>query len=201
MHIFLQGDRGIGKSTVIRRTLDMLESRPGFKLGGFFTWNGGADDPNIYMRAAQAGSATAQASSATAQADSATAQAGLGTAGALAGEGVIHRVAAYDASKRRMVCDTQVFETFGAQILLDSAGADLIIMDELGYLESSAEEFKKAVMETLAGHTPVLGVLRLGDVPWHESIKNSPRVKIFDVNEETRGMLPQVLTDAILVCN
>ena len=186
MHIFLQGDRGIGKSTVIRRTLEILADQPGFTLGGFFTWNGGPDDPNIYMRAARTGASVKDTAGSAGLSDGA------------AGESVIHRVAAYDALTHRMVCDTQVFETVGAQILHDSTGADLIIMDELGYLESSAENFKKAVMDTLAGPTPVFGVLRLGGVPWHESIKNDPRVTIYDVNEETRGMLPQVLSDKCL---
>ena len=170
MHIFLQGERGIGKSTVIRKTLEMLTEQVNITLGGFFTWNGGNADPNIYIRAARTGA-----------------------------ESEIFKVAGYDASVQRMVCDTQVFETIGTRILQESAGADMIIMDELGYLESSAEVFKKNVLDTLAENTPVFGVLRLGDVPWHREVKNNPQVTIYDVEEKNRSALPQVLSGIIRV--
>lgn len=168
MHIFLQGNRGVGKSTVIRKTLEMLGERMEVSLGGFFTWNGGENDPNVYLKAARPD---------------------------IGGEA--HRVAYYDAAARRMICDKNVFESAGARILDESADADLILMDELGYLESDAETFKKTVMKTLAGEAPVLGVLRLGDVPWHDGIKNDKRVTIYDVNEKTRDTLPRVLSGMI----
>ena len=99
-----------------------------------------------------------------------------------------------------MLCDPKVFDVAGSRILRDSVDADLIIMDELGYLESDCEVFKNAVADIIAGSTPVLGVLRLGDVPWHESIKKDTRVAIFDVNEKTRDTLPQVISDMLRNC-
>ena len=168
MHIFLQGPRGIGKSTVIRKTIELLTERRNITIGGFYTWNGGKDDPNIYMRPARSGNSSGQ-----------------------------FRVAAYSESKRSMVGDTKAFDTLGTGILLDSAGADLIIMDELGFLESGAGLFKKTVLETIAGGVQALGVLRLGDVPWHEAIKNDSRVSIYEVNEKTRDTLPQTVAIAL----
>ena len=165
MHVFLQGPRGIGKSTVIQAALELLAQSHTILLGGFFTWNGGADDPNIYIRPAEPGAV-----------------------------GERYRIASYGGPSLGMVCDSQIFDTVGARILRESAQgetADLIVMDELGYLESDAEAFKRAVFETLSGDTPVLGVLRSGDVPWHEPIKRDPRVMIYNVNEENRGDLPR----------
>ena len=164
MHLFLQGKRGVGKSTVIREALEIIFADRVLTIGGFFTWNGGRGDPNVYMKPAR------QSAS-----------------------GEIHRLAAWDDKSKRMMCDVPVFEREGVRLLTETADSDLIVMDELGYLESDAVLFKETVMNTLAGSTPVLGVLRLGDVPWHEAIKCDYRVKLIDVNVKNRDSLPKEL--------
>jgi len=164
MHVFLQGPRNIGKSMVILRALELLAMRKPLALGGFFTWKGGEGDPHVYMRAA-----------------------------GLNGDGEKFRLARWDPGAGRLVCDIRVFEEIGAGILSQREGADLIIMDELGRLESDAQVFKQAVLDTLAGGIPVLGTLRIGDIPWHASIKRNPRVALINVNEENRNALPYEL--------
>ena len=164
LHYFLQGKRGVGKSTVIRKTLEIIMVDHAPILGGFFTWNGGMDDPNVYMRPAR------QETS-----------------------GESYRLASWDSGSRRMTCETSVFDREGARLLSETRGSDLIIMDELGYLESAAAAFRQAVMDRLAGSTPVFGVLLLGDVPWHDGIKSDPRVRLIDVDELNRDTLPQEL--------
>jgi nucleoside-triphosphatase len=166
LHVFLQGPRNIGKSTVIFRTLDILTARRPLRLGGFFTWRGGAEDPHIYMRPA-----------------------------CKEREREIYRLAFYDASKGGLSCDPPVFEQTGTRLLSANAGAELIIMDELGFLESAAPAFRQAVLATLAGTIPVLGVLRQGDIPWHREIKDCPRVRLYEVNEENREALPLELAE------
>ena len=74
---------------------------------------------------------------------------------------------------------------------------ELIIMDELGYLESDAAAFKQAVFDVLSGDIPVLGVLRLGDVAWHREIKLNTKVKLIDVSEQNRDILPEVLANLL----
>ena len=168
MHLFLQGLRRVGKSTVIQKTLDILTADSSFVIGGFYTWNGGPGDPRIYMR-----------------------HAGYGK------EGEIYQIAEWDAEKGGLISDIGVFEREGVRILNNRAVADLIIMDELGFLESRAEGFKRAVLETVAGDVPVFGVLRLGDVPWHTEIKCNPSVELCDVNESNRDDLPPILADRL----
>ena len=169
MHIFLQGPKRIGKSTVINKALDILAATASLSLGGFFTWNGGRDDPHIYMRPAQAGR-----------------------------EGEVYRLASYDSDAGGLVGNVHIFELEGARLLGERFGADLIIMDELGFLESSAPLFRQAVLDTLSGKTPVLGVIRLGDIPWHVDIKRNTLVKVYDVNEENRDELPRVIARSIM---
>lgn len=164
MHIFLSGPKGIGKSTVISKTLDILTAEAPIELGGFFTWNGGEADPHIFMRPAQSGRG-----------------------------GEIYRLASHNSQKGGLDCDIHVFEQDGARILREKTDPGLIIMDELGFLESGAPLFREAVLDTLAGSVPVFGVLRQDDIPWHNSIKENPFVTLFDVNENNRGDLPRNL--------
>jgi len=168
MHIFLQGQRGIGKSTVILKTLELISAGTGLTLGGFFTWKGSADDLNVYMKPANPDKV-----------------------------GEKYLLASWDPVNGRLLCDGQGFEHDGVRLLSESKNADLIIMDELGYLESKATRFKNAVMDTLAGRATVLGVLRSGDVPWLDDIKKDPGVKLFDVDEKTRGILPRELVSEL----
>jgi nucleoside-triphosphatase len=170
VHIFLQGPRNVGKSTVIVKTIELLSLRRPIVSGGFFTWNDGKDEPCIYMRAAESGSG-----------------------------GEIYRIAGWDAEKGRLSSDIQVFEQVGVRILGHSKGADLIIMDELGYLESNATVFRQAVSDLIYGDIPILGVLRLGDVPWHTDIKRNSKVTLIDVNEDNRDTLPQQLAERLMV--
>jgi len=146
-----------------------MEQAP-LNLGGFFTWNGGPDDPYIYMRPAQAGR-----------------------------EREIYRLAGYGADGGGLRCDPMVFEHTGVSLLTGSAGADLLLMDELGFLEGQAPSFRQAVLAALAGDTPVLGVLRLGDIPWHREIKDNPLVTLCEVNEKNRGALPRELAAGLAV--
>jgi len=164
MHIFLQGPRNVGKSTVIRKTLDILTEREPLKLGGFFTWKSGADDPYVYLQSARH-----------------------------SGEKEVYRVAGFDENKGGFVSYIEAFEKEGVRLIKESKDAELIVMDELGYLESGAPKFKKAVLDAVAGDIPIFGVLRLGDVPWHADIKSSPLVSLFDVNEKNRDTLPREL--------
>ena len=166
MHIFLQGPKNIGKSTVIYKTLGILAQRKPLVLGGFFTWNGGKDDLRVYMRSARSDD-----------------------------EREIFCLASWDAEIGRLVCDNQVFEETGTRMLEQCEDADLIIMDELGYLESGAFIFRKAVMDALARDLPILGVLRLGDIPWHAEIKRNPTVTLIDVSNENRDVLPRALAE------
>lgn len=168
MYVFLQGERGIGKSTVISKTLEILANGQSIRLGGFYTWNGGRDDPNVYIKPAQCG-----------ETEAATI------------------VAKWNKAGERMDSVAHAFEQEGVRLLSGLPGADLIIMDELGYLESNAPGFKQAVLDVLNSNIPVFGVLRLGDVPWHVDIKSNPLVELYDVNEKNRDELPRELAERL----
>ena len=169
MHMFLYGPLNIGKSTVVRKTIDALTENAPLAPSGFFTWNGGESDPHIYMKPARSG--TGQES---------------------------FRLASWDKTNGGLICDFQAFEQDGVRLLTGLKDADLIIMDELGFLESEAPVFRQAVLDALRGNVPVLGVLRTGkDIPWHDEIKNDPRVALHEVTIKNRDALPQELASRI----
>ena len=46
---------------------------------------------------------------------------------------------------------------------------DVVVLDELGFLEKDALEFRSAVLEALRSPKPVWGVLRLGGGCWGDA--------------------------------
>ena len=164
MRIFLQGELNVGKSTAIRKTLDILSAQRQVTLGGFFTWKSDEVPPRVYMK----------------------------PAGKIP-DGVTHCIAGWDPAARRMVSDTKIFDSEGVRALRDCGGAQLMIMDELGALESGAPAFRQAVLDTLAMDIPVIGVIRLGDIPWLNELRRDTALTFYDVNKKNRDTLPREL--------
>ena len=165
LHIFLQGALNVGKSTAIRKTLDILTAVRPLKTGGFMTWRSKAGDLHkVYMRPVMPGR-----------------------------EHEKYHLADYCPNDRSMKCDPLIFDQACARLLTESVNADFIIMDELGFLERHSFTFQQAVLNTLNRDIPVIGALRNGDIPWHESIKTCPRVSLCEITLENRDTLPQEL--------
>ena len=162
MRIFLQGTLNVGKSTVISKTLDILTARRPLKIGGFITWRGKDPDPNVYIRPAMPGRECEK-----------------------------YHLATHHPDSRVTDCDTSIFDQLGVRLLTETPDADLVVMDELGYLERHAFVFQQVVRDILAGDVPVIGTLRMKDIPWLEPIKADPRISLFDVTLENRDKLPQ----------
>jgi len=170
LNIFLTGPRRIGKSYVINQILTILSKQAPLKLGGFFTWREGENDPHIYMKPAQ-----------------------------VLKQQEVFRLASYNKESGSFSCDLQVFEKKGVALLTETADVDLLLMDELGFLESKAPAFCRAVMTALAATTPVLGVLREGNIPWLQKIRHHALVTLYDVNKNNREELPLLLAAQLTV--
>ncbi len=85
------------------------------------------------------------------------------------------------------------FNRLGTAYLEKTDSCQLIIMDEIGYMETEAEDFKKAVIRILDGSVPVIGVLRKDSSPFIDSIKSRPDVTVIEVTEENRDELAKTL--------
>jgi len=91
----------------------------------------------------------------------------------------------------------QVFNTTGCRILNDSAESDLIIMDELGMMETDAKAYGDRVLELLDAGPPVLGVIKPLHSPLLDAIREHPGSKVFEVTLENRDEILETILPAV----
>ena len=141
MTIFLTGERGVGKSTALRRAL--AGRGPG--AGGFMTDFGDtrfSENKTLWLLPWSEKPDFA------------------------AGE-ICARLGPGGRQVFTEVFDTLGAELLLSS--LEDPACGLILMDELGFLEGEAAVFRKAVLEALAGPKPVLGVVRQGLGVWGDA--------------------------------
>ena len=165
-HLFLTGEIGVGKSTLLRRLLAELS---GLRLGGFYSVKV-ADVPGALGSVYLAPPETEPVCTAE------------------------YRILVRGGPGKPPERWPQVFETAGLSLLRDAEKADLILMDELGKAEAAAPRFCGRVLELLAGETPVFGVLRLeGETPLQRAVRSHPQVELVRVTAQNRDELAPLL--------
>lgn len=171
MNIFLTGDIQVGKSTLIRR---ILEARPGLRVGGFRTVPGpvkGDGLSDVYIVPA------------------------AGSAPLTDGDRVVSRW--LDEGSRRIMARPDVFDRLGCKLLEHRDNCDLLIMDEIGVQEAEAIRFQQAVLHSLDGNTPVLGVVRSKKGILTDAVRSHPKTKLVTVTVENRDELLKDLLEWI----
>ncbi len=160
-HIFLCGERGVGKSTLIRRLLDAS----GLRMGGFCTklihtedgWN-----PVYIHPAAQHMEERTY--------------------------GPENRVAYCDGKHHQI--HGEVFDTVGAPLLRPVDGEEVMVMDELGFMESRSHDFTAAVFRALDGPIPVLAAVKNRfDVDFLNAVRAHPAARLVQIDPENRDEL------------
>ena len=166
MHIFLTGQIQVGKSTLLRR---VLAEHPTLRLSGFRTEMAAVTQRPGPVYIVPAAEFPPQHTSERCVAVRATGGRGL-------------------------TPFPEVFDAQGAAFLHDAEEADLIVMDEIGFLEADAARFSGRIMELLDGGTPVFGVVRGSrDTPLLRFVRTHPKVRLIEVTEENRERLfPEV---------
>lgn len=81
------------------------------------------------------------------------------------------------------------FEKLGCAALENSTQCDLILMDELGPVETKAEKFQQAVLAALDGEVPIIGVLQKADSDFLRQIASHRNVDVVEVTMENRDLL------------
>jgi nucleoside-triphosphatase THEP1 len=107
-------------------------------------------------------------------------------------------VAERDTANRALIVHPEVFDEDGVAILRAATESmtrrpKLIIMDELGFMESDARVFQKAVMDTLDGDIPILGVMRRERNPFLNEVSAHEKVETVEVDKANRDELPERL--------
>ena len=85
--------------------------------------------------------------------------------------------------------DIQRFEQLGCGALADTAGCDVLVMDELGPHEEQAAAFRQAVLRALDGDVPIIGVLQQAESAFLRQVAAHPNVRVITVTEENRDAL------------
>lgn len=165
-NIFLTGEVGVGKSTVIIKTLALL---PTVSLGGFRTVSAAPVTKDamldVFIEKAWESSPHDLTN----------------LVGTRWGNG-------------QFTPYPEVFDTAGVSILASTpADAAFILMDELGVMEIGAERFYQAVMDMLEGPLPVFGVIKPKHSDFLDAVRTHPRSVVFDVTERSRDGLPDRL--------
>ncbi|MDO5846704.1 MAG: nucleoside-triphosphatase [Methanocorpusculum sp.] len=83
----------------------------------------------------------------------------------------------------------EIFDTYGSSLL--RRPAKLILMDELGFLESDAKTFQQTVLEILNGTTPVLGVIRNKKTEFLDAVRTRDDIILLTVTKENRDFIPE----------
>ncbi len=91
---------------------------------------------------------------------------------------------AADCNTRDRVVRTQVFDTLGIACL--NAGQDgILVMDEIGFMESGAEAFCRTILEKLDMELPILAAVREGmETDFLHRVKTHPSVRVIHMEPE-----------------
>ena len=83
-----------------------------------------------------------------------------------------------------------MFDTLGREYLEDTQGCEVIVMDELGFMESEAYAFRSAVLRALDSDVPVLAAVKdKQGVPFLQQVRQHPQAEVFAINAENREEL------------
>lgn len=85
--------------------------------------------------------------------------------------------------------DMQQFDKLGCGALTDTAGYEMLVMDELGPHEEQAAAFRQAVLRALDGDVPIIGVLQQAESAFLRQVAAHPNVRVITVTEENRDAL------------
>lgn len=88
-----------------------------------------------------------------------------------------------------------VFDSAGVKLLEFSRKPQIVIMDELGFMEHKALLFQRRVLEVLDGDYSVLGVVKPEPNVFLQNVTNHPGVLAVEVTEENRKDVLKLLIE------
>lgn len=83
---------------------------------------------------------------------------------------------------------SEAFDRFAPRLQAAPKGS-IVLMDEIGVMESSSEAFCQAIMQVLDGDVPVIAAVKYKSTPFLEAVRNHPKCRCFTITEENRDAL------------
>lgn len=80
-----------------------------------------------------------------------------------------------------------------AYLIEEAKPGGILIMDEIGPMESKSPRFCAAFLAALDGNVPILASVRDNDTPFLEQVRSHPNVRCFYLAEESKKMVTNVL--------
>ena len=162
-NVFVTGNVGVGKSTLLRRIID--KSAPYQHIYGFCTEKLSPDGKHgdtgkVYIYPAS-------------------------------GKCIMQEPYCFADMLGRQNFDlhAEVFDTIGIDLLSDIPCGSIVLMDELGFLESSSPKFCGKVLEILNGDYLVLGAVKPRNIAFLDAVREHPKTALYEVTEQNRDSL------------
>lgn len=96
--------------------------------------------------------------------------------------------------------DLEGFECFLEEIHLEENDPNLVIIDEIGKMECFSPRFRELVLSLLASERPVIATIAKRGIPFMETIKMRPDVKLIEITMQSRDSIrDDLLNSAILM--
>ncbi len=171
-HILICGKRQVGKSMLINRILDDTD-RPVY---GFLTKASEPDESgvrHVYMY-------PAGSSGITGDPEKTTPDNHIG-----------------DTCGKILSVNTEVFDRLGVSLIRKADKDGMLIMDELGFMEEDANDFRSAVLTAFDNDIPILAAVKDTDKDccFLEAVKNHPNAELLMIEKENRDELFRYVRD------
>lgn len=89
-----------------------------------------------------------------------------------------------DCNTRERIIQHHVFDTLGASCLKSEKNG-ILVMDEIGFMESEAAVFCRSILDCLGGPMPVLAAVRTGiETPFLRQVMDHPNVCCIEMNPD-----------------
>ncbi len=168
--LLLEGRPGIGKSTLARRLLALLQ-QAGVPVAGFTTGE-------LRTGGRREGFAVEAVS---------------GARGVLA-----HFDLPGPPRVGRYGVDLPTFERVALPALRAPRSGGVVVVDELGKMERASAAFREAIMELLGRDVAVVATVHVGHHRFTDALKHRPDIRVIRVTEGTRDALPERLVGCLV---
>jgi nucleoside-triphosphatase len=168
--LLLEGRPGIGKTSLARRLLHLLQEA-GLPVGGFTTaeLRAGGRREGFLVEAVSG-----------------------------AREVLAHVDLPGPPRVGRYGVDLAAFERVALPALDDPGPGGVVVIDELGKMELASAAFRAAVLELLGRDVAVVATVQLARHRFTDALKRRPDIRVVRVTEATRDALPEQLMDCLV---